>query len=99
LDHPQHAKKTYRNEESDAYLQSATSWANIDAFYRQYEADSFATAASTLASSTGIANAHLGFAPAQSLIYSISSTEKFRGQPPRFRPRLISIAVDLAKLA
>jgi hypothetical protein len=47
------AEKTYRNEESDAYLQSATSWANIDAFYRQYEANSFASAASTLASSTG----------------------------------------------
>ncbi|MGN6546118.1 MAG: Hint domain-containing protein, partial [Aureliella sp.] len=47
------AEKTYRNEESDAYLQSATSWANIDAVYRQYEANSFASAAASLASSTG----------------------------------------------
>ncbi len=43
------AETNYRNEESLAYVQSETTWANIDAYYRQYEANSFASAASTMA--------------------------------------------------
>ena len=46
-------ERKYRIEELNAYLQSATTWANIDATYRQYEANSFASAAASLASSHG----------------------------------------------
>ncbi|MGN6544441.1 MAG: Hint domain-containing protein [Aureliella sp.] len=44
------AEKTYRNEETSAYLQSTTTWANIDTVYRQYEANTFAAAAANMAS-------------------------------------------------
>ena len=43
------AEKSYRTVESEAGLQSATAWANMDAIYRQYEANSFALAAASLA--------------------------------------------------
>ena len=43
---------------------------NLVSTNNQYEANSFASAASSWASNTGIASAHLGFATAQSLIYS-----------------------------
>src|SRR5690606_24777941 len=45
------SEKLYRNEETSAYLQSTTSWANLDAVYRQYEANTFAAAAAGLATS------------------------------------------------
>lgn len=38
------AEKGYDNEESAAYLQSTTSWANLEAVYRQFEANTFAAA-------------------------------------------------------
>ncbi len=47
------SEATYVNEESDAYLQATTSWAGIDAVYRQYEANTFAAAATGLASTNG----------------------------------------------
>ncbi len=46
-------QRAFDNENSAAYLQTMTAWENIDAVYRQYEANSFASSAANLASYNG----------------------------------------------
>ncbi len=47
------SEAAYADEESNASLQATTSWAAVDATYRQYEANTFATTATALSGTNG----------------------------------------------